>query len=289
MTLERLLSEHRRFVVALLGGLLVFVIGFVVIRSIEASTIKLERANARRAGNIKGLIADVQGREGFEQGLEQALMRRIGPEVRGTVEFAVRDTYKIPEGQNPFLTYHQGLKQIDEARESALRKGIKVPEAFGLTREPAEDRVGEQLAQLDVIERIVRAAEKLGLAQIVSLKPGPIAYVPIGAAEGADPAPAGSSRPTFLRRLPVEVTVIGGMDAAQLFLAGFDRPGQVLELASFTVAKEGENGEQVKLAAEFAGLALVTADQVPATGRPRSGSRGDRPSSSRRTSRRASR
>src|SRR4051812_39785406 len=222
---EDVWREHKRFLVSVAGGLVVFFVGLSWAWSIDAQVRKTEQQNREIEAEIGSAGEKLTGREGYEAGAGITLERDLAPEVRTAVEFQPRPAFALKEGDSPFIVYGQAIAQVEATGKDALRQNISCPDDFGFVKEPPEERVRVYIAGADLVERVLAALVGVRVKAIESLKPGEADYVPVvdepfdGAqgrpATGEGQAPPAAESPV-LRRLPVHFAATGSLDALEM-------------------------------------------------------------------------
>jgi hypothetical protein len=284
---EDIWREHKRFIVAVAAGLVAFLGGLSIVSSIDAAARRVTRQNQAMEGEIRSISDQLVGREGFEGGVAVALEKEVGPATRAAVEFQPREAFALKEGDSPFIVYRLAIEQVEKARSEAARRNIGCPEDLGFVKDPPEERVRVHIAGADLAERVLSALVAVGIRSIETFRPGEADYVAVADAGerpggGGGPAPGadeGTEAP-LLRRIPLRVVAVGGLDALETFLSGFQRGRSCLEVSALKIVRAQEG--LLRFDVELAALTLVPAAEAKAAkaavggqrrGVPRSGGR----------------
>jgi hypothetical protein len=276
MSLEDIWRLHRRFIVAVAGGAIVFLVGLSIVAKVEAAAAAVAKENRRTSGEIEEVAEELVGREPFEAGMADTLAHTIGPATRAAVEFTPRAEFVLGEADSPFLAYQRVRERVQGARRAdLLRRNISCPEDLGLNLQPAEDRVKEAIAVADLADRVLGALLETGVRQIEVFRPGEPEYLAIGGAEDAPEAKAEEA--PVLRRLPLRFAALAPLADIQGLLARFQRSGACLELAAARIQRAGgpagagpQDAGLLRVEVEVAALTLVPAAEARLSG-PKAG------------------
>lgn len=265
LSFEDIWREHKRFIVAVGAGAIVFFSGLSWVWATDATVAAYVRQGRQTETEIRSLVDQLAGREGFEEGVAIALEKEIAPAARDAVEFRSRPAFALKEDDSPFIVYRQAIEQCEAARAEAKRRNMSVSEDFGFVKDPPEDRVRVHIAAADLLERVLSALIATGFRSVETLRVGEADYSRTveepERAPGTDPAaggaaePAGGPEPPALRRLPVRISAVGSIDSVELLLSGFQRQGAALEVVSLRLARTADAA--VRLDAQLAALSLV--------------------------------
>lgn len=272
-SLEDLWREHRRFAVSVAAALVVFFAGLSAVWSTDGAAQRIARRNREMEAEIRALSGAIAGREGREAGVAAALRERVGPALRASVELEARPAFSLEEGASPFIAYRQAIEVVELSRAEALRRNIACPEDLGFVKDPPEERVRLHIASADLIERALSAAVAARVRAIESLRPADPEYVRLSEEEGAEAEEGSADAAPWLRRLPVRLVARGTLDALELLLSRFQRPGSCLELSGLKVSRAAagpateaaaEGGAELRFELELGALALVPPGEAKA-------------------------
>jgi hypothetical protein len=261
-----------------------------VTSSFESGAQRYARQNLQLERNLGALSASLEGREGYALGLAEALANDVGRDLRGRVEQRPREGFVAAAGESEGITHYNALKQVKDAVDAARAGNVTLPAGgIAFAEKAAVERVAEELAALDAAKRLLTAIPLLRIPRLEAFRLGAAEYVALveperpaaGERDGEGEGGRGAGRDWLLRRLPIALTVVAPLEAVQALLATVQRPGEAFEVASVKI--ERVDGDDVRAELELAALALVDANEAPASAKPRAAG-ADRRSTTRRRS-----
>lgn len=275
ISLEDIWREHRRFILSVGGGAVVFLAGLSAIAGVEGRAAAVAKENRRLEREIEELSEELAA-EPYEAGVAEALAATIGPGVRAAVELSPREGFALAEGASPYLVYKAVLDQVLATRGEGLKKNIPIPEDLGFPANPPEERIREAIAVADAADRVLRALILADVRQVESFRPGEVDYV---STDVEDEPGRDRKRPPgdelVLRRIPIRAAFTSTLEKLQTILAAFQRSGSCYELAGARLARvapaagaeRGDGPALVRADLELAALALVPPSEAPALDR----------------------
>lgn len=277
MDLEAIWQQHKRFILRVAAGALLFTVLLTWRSSVAAEAAALVRSNASLQGALLDDMARLENAEGLEKGRAEALGARLEPAVLRAVGWTLDPAYELPKGaKSPGLLYASlAARAATEVESAASRWNASVPkgsQGLGLQVDPAAGRVGEALAQVDLHRRLTIKLLDAGVRTITKLDPQDPRYLPREAGKG------------FVRQLPVRVTFQASATSLAKALAELQVEGSFVELLSCRVSvrpsKPGvSDAEPLEVELEVQALSLVEAmpeGVASADAQPRGGRRGPR-------------
>jgi hypothetical protein len=271
--LEALWQTHKRFVIKVAAGALMLLIGNGWQSSVQADADRLTRQNASAQGDLVSMIEALRGAEGLERGRAEALEKRLAPAIQEAILWRPDAAYALPPGdKSPALFYASAAnKAVRKVEDAAAGFHADVPRdarGLGLPGEVAEGRVVEALAQVDVVERLVRALVHAGVRRVTTVQPGEVRYASLGAPKAAGKEGEGEAASPdagrHLRLVTVRVGFTGStLDLAKV-LSEVETPGSFLEVVECQVERESDKpGAAVQVTLDLQALSVV--DQLPAS------------------------
>ena len=253
MELEAIWYAHKRFIVQVGGGALVFVALLGWRASIAGEALTLQKRNASAQAALQDDIARLEGVEGLEKGRAAALGEKLEPSVLRTIQWTPEPAFQLPAGEtSPGLFYSAAAsKTAKDIVEHAARWNASVPATSGDLGLPAEvdgPRVQDALAQAEVVRRVVMRVLDGGVRTIKSVGPGEPTYT---AREGAT---------GFVRAVPVRVTFEATTATLAGALAELQVEGGAAEVVDLSVQRVARGaGVEVELTVQ----ALTIVEQAP--------------------------
>lgn len=277
MDLEAIWQQHKRFILRVAAGALLFTVCLTWRSSVAAEAAALVRSNASLQGALLDDMARLENAEGLEKGRADALGAKLEPAVLRAIGWKLEPAYELPKGEkSPELFYASlAAKAATEVESAAARWNASVPkgsQGLGLQVEPNKARVNEALAQVDLHRRLAIKLLDAGVRTISKLDPQDPRYAPRDAGKG------------FVRQLPVRVSFQASAASLAKALAELQVEGSFVELLSCKVTvRPGKPGvaqaEPLDVELEVQALSLVEAmpeGVASADAQPRGGRRGPR-------------
>lgn len=264
MDLEATWQEHKKFIVTVGAGALVFGLLSMGVGGFEASADQLARRNAKEQADVLHAVAGLRGQEAAEKGKKQALETKARPAIESAVVFTIGERYLLKEDEkkNATIAYASRRamaaeavgKKADSARIQIPRKGANQPN-LGFAEDTTVEgaAASEALARCDVTRAIVCAAIDAGVTKIEDVRQTPATYEPLEGGAG------------FLRRIPVGLVFEGTTAQLAKLLASFEEPGRFMELTVCRVSRSRDSRpEEGRLTIEVELGALTTEKEAPA-------------------------
>jgi hypothetical protein len=161
-------QENRRFLLSVGGGMLVFLIGWMMISSFFGDELKSQRRREttleRDLKNPMYTSADLAAAK-----TENVALQAVVDELSEHLEFVPREAYELLASHAPSSRYFKVVSDVrDDLRSRCSRAGLSIPEDMGL---PAlsptrEQEIARYLEGLDVIESVVQMAIEAGVERV---------------------------------------------------------------------------------------------------------------------------
>ncbi len=227
MDLNDIWQEHKKFIIAVAAGLLVFLIGETIIGSsytskVQASerTLSSQRASLRQvkptAKNLRE-IRDVQSDLAARwQAASEKLIFQSGK------RFELRDDEARPDDVY-FNVVNEVKREVEEAAE---RRNIQLPDNLGLpaTTPRTREEAKRYLRALDVVQRVVRLAVEADVLAITDID------IPKGATRSKRNRRSRDDA-DFLERLELRFRVRGSAPSLVRLVESLQAPASYLVLA----------------------------------------------------------
>src|SRR5258706_525418 len=97
MDLEATWQQHKRFIVTVGAGALVFGLLSMGVGGFEASADQLARRNAKENADVLHAVSGLRGQEAAEKGKKQALEEKARPAIESAVAFQVDKAYLLSD------------------------------------------------------------------------------------------------------------------------------------------------------------------------------------------------
>jgi hypothetical protein len=167
MDLNDFWQENKRFVVTVVGGAIVFLVGYLAIERVFGSALETEEARKRRAET--GLAGKLFQPEDLAQAeTENKALEATLATLSSTVQFKPRPQFELGSGA-PTNRYFNAVSETrDSLRTAAGRAGMKIPDELGLpTLSPSrQQEIARYLEAVDMIDRAARIAIESGVARV---------------------------------------------------------------------------------------------------------------------------
>lgn len=168
MNLDALWQQHRRFIIGVVIGVVVFFVGQAVVGSTARADLeRAERKIRTFQGQLRGSSYSAQQvaqLEGYLQGLQER-----GEALASVTLAPLRSDFSPAPGQSPGQHYIQWTGQLrDELIAFALRNNVDVEDTLGIPdQQPTQiDQMEVVMRGLDVVDRVVRMAVVSGAASV---------------------------------------------------------------------------------------------------------------------------
>lgn len=265
MDLEATWQEHKRFIVTVGAGALVFGLVSMGVGGIEASADQLARRNAKENAEVLTAVQGLRGQEAAEKGKKQALEEKARPAIESAVTFQVDKAFLLTEDEKKNATIAYARRRAlaaEEVGKKADRAGAKIPRRganqpnLGFEEDITVEgpRAAESLARCDVTRAVVGAALDVGIFKIEDIRQPGATYEPLEGGTG------------FLRRVPVGLVFEGTTYQLSQLLARFEQEGtgRFLELGTCKVSRTRDSRpEEGRLTIEVELAALTIEKEAP--------------------------
>jgi len=229
MDLNDLWQEHKKFIIAMVAGLLVFLIAESVIASkygnkaeqVQRTLSQHERSLRAVKPNAANLAAVRTFRNAYRERLDALVQRtQFVPEDR----FVLRDDEPRPDD-----VYFQAVNKVrDEVTDRAERYNISFPDNLGMPAEPPRQRdlIKRHLIALDMIRRVIGEAVESRVKSIDDIK--------VLIDTKAKRRTQRREESSFVHKLEVTFTLHGTSPALVQFLEALQKPEHHLTLGDPT-------------------------------------------------------
>jgi hypothetical protein len=272
--MEAIWHAHKRFIVQVGTGALVFVALLGWRASIAGEAVTLQKRNASAQAALQDDIARLENVEGLEKGRAAALGDKLEPSVLRTVLWTPEPSFQLPANEtSPGLFYSTAASRTaKDIVEHAARWNATVPSTSGDLGLPAEvdaARVQDALAEADVVRRVVTRVLDGGVRTVKTVAPGDPTYTQRDGATG------------FVRAVPLRLVFEATTATLAGALAELQVEGSAVEVVDLTVQRVTRAGGAEVLEVELAVQALTVVEQAPAgraatEAHPQPGRRGPR-------------
>jgi hypothetical protein len=209
MDLADLWAQHKKFILAVAGALLLLLIGRGVLHGkfpaeeVHADATKIESALGRTEEIPDSVVRAMEG--------EVNELRARYAELAKSMRFGVGDEFKLPPNEsNPRSFFFKRVKEMQRALvDAAEHQDIRVPEALGLKdRTPTDpEEIRRTLVALEVIQTVIVESIGAGVRRVESIR--------------IEDEQRGRVKATgFLKELHVDFEIVGGERALRTMVAG---------------------------------------------------------------------
>jgi hypothetical protein len=274
--LEAIWQEHKRFIVKVGVGALVFSIGLAWRSSVAAEAARLSKQNTDQQAALQDDLGRLEGAEGLEKGRAEALGAKLEPAILKALMWRPEAGFTLPAGEkSPELFYSNvAARAAADVQQAAQRWNASIPQGsqgLGLAVQPSTEDIPEALGQADLHRRLALRLLDAGVRTITEFDAGDAGYDARDGAEGA------------VRELRATVRFQASTAMLAKALAEVQVDGSFVEVVSCKVERPQGRVPGGLLDIELEVQALQMVDKVPASaarGGPRAG--GLRPSGPRR-------
>ena len=168
MDLNSYWQENRRFLLAVAGGVVAFLIGWMIIDRIYGSDLT---AQVKRRGSIQKSLREAMftSADLSEARAQNEALRAAVAELARHAEFRPREEFVLREGDAPSSRYFAVVTDVrDDLRSRCSRAGLSIPDELGLPKlsptRPQE--IARYLEGLDVVEATIQMAIEAGVRRI---------------------------------------------------------------------------------------------------------------------------
>lgn len=168
MDLESFWQENKRFLLMVGGGLLVFLIAYLVIEGMYEDELVANQRSLRSSQNA--LAAPFYSRADLEVAEEQnEELRAALVTLKGAIEFEPREAFQLAPGMTAYNQYFRQVERVDgELSTLANRSRVIIPPGLDLEMidSTQPDLIQRWLEAVDLIERVVRLAIESGVDRV---------------------------------------------------------------------------------------------------------------------------
>lgn len=256
--LEAIWQTHKRFIVKVGVGALVFSFGLAWRSSVAAEAARLSKQNTDSQAALQDDLGRLEGAEGLEKGRAEALGAKLEPAILKALMWRAEPGYTLPAGEkSPELFYASAAaKAAGDVQQAAQRWNASVPQGsqgLGLAVDAGKDDVPEALAQADLHRRLALRLLDAGVRTITEFDAGDAAYEARDGAEGA------------VRELRATVQFQASTAMLAKALAELQVDGSFVEVVGCKVARPQGRAPAGLLDIELEVQALSIIDKMPAS------------------------
>lgn len=214
MDLNEIWQEHKRFIITVVAGVLIFMIGNSVVASLYDGDISAEKGKmSRSASRLKGNLYTASDRALAES--ENDLLRASYDEMVAAVAFKPRPGFTGDSAATIKFAYGNAVEGVtDRLQDLASRNRALLVEGLGLETltTPNVDEIERHLHALDMLERSVALALQAGVRRIRRIE------------IDLDPAFATRRGLGAIERTKVSIDAVSTAEAATRWLALAETP-----------------------------------------------------------------
>lgn len=251
---EAIWHTHKRFILQVAGGALVFLVLLSWRQSVAAEAADLTKKNAGEQAELQDDVAGLINAEGLEKGRAEALEARLEPAVLEALLWRPEPGYTLPKGDKaPNIFYGDAADNAAKAvADHGARWNATVPKTaqeLGLATQLEDARVPEGLAQADLVRRAVIRLLDAGVRTVSRVEL---------------PDPSYETREKgFLRLTPVRLTFRARTETLARALAELQVEGSFVEVTGCTVTRSPDKAGADPLLVELDLRALSIVDEAP--------------------------
>jgi hypothetical protein len=266
---EAIWQTHKRFILQVAGGALVFLVLLSWRQSVAAEAANLTKKNAGEQAELQDDVAGLINAEGLEKGRAEALEARLEPAVLGALLWKPEPGYTLPKGDKaPNMFYGDAADKtaaaVKKHGETWNATVPKTAQELGLATQLEDARVPEGLAQADLVRRTVMRLLDAGVRHVSRVEL---------------PDPSYESREKgFLRLTPVRLTFRARTETLAKALGELQVEGSFVEITGCTVTRSPDKAGGDPLTVELELRALSIVDEAPTAVTTAAGTSGARTS-----------
>lgn len=173
MDLDGYWQENKRFVLWVAGGLVVFLIAFLVLDNSYGA--EARSSLARRNGLRRDLAKAYYGASDRDRAQEENdALRAAERALEEAVAFETREAFRLREGAGSSSNQYFG--RVEAVRQDltllASRARMTLPEGLGIERLQTNDEeiIERHMEALDLLDRVLRLAVEAGVDRVVTLQ-----------------------------------------------------------------------------------------------------------------------
>jgi len=245
MDLNDYWQENKRFIVTVVSGLLIFLIGSMIVGNVYGGEVTSMRrallANTSRLKSERYSTADRDAALAENEALKSAL-----GELRQRVDFEPRPEFAIDPSQGSASNQYFGAvdRVTSELLRLASRKRLVLPQDLGLEMlmTTREEIIVRHMEALDLIDRTIRCALDTGVRRIDSIQ------------VKLDPGLGSRGGPGAVEQTTIRFKMTSKADSIVRMLAQTqsDRFGQSLVLTDLKLSGASSKQDEVRLDVTFA-------------------------------------
>lgn len=265
---EAIWQTHKRFILQVAGGALVFLVLLSWRQSVAAEAATLTKSNAGEQAELQDDVAGLLNAEGLEKGRAEALESRLEPAVLEALLWRPEAGYTVPKDDKaPALIYLKAAsKTAADVSAHANTWNATVPKTaqeLGLASQVEPARVPEGLAQADLVRRAVMRLLDAGVRTVSRVDVLEPSYE--------------TREKGFLRLVPVRLTFRARTETLAKALSELQVEGSFVEITGCTVTRAPDKAGGDPLTVELDLRALSIVDEAPTTATTAGGGTGARP------------
>ncbi|MEQ8762691.1 MAG: Amuc_1100 family pilus-like protein [Planctomycetota bacterium] len=221
-------QEHKKFIVAVSAGMLVFLVGETIIGSSYTSKVTAsKRALQSRERSLRSLMPSNRDLREMRDTRDELDGRWSA--ARDRLAFVPDPKYLLSDDEpRPDDVYFNVVNQVkQEVGDAAERRNIRIPDNFGLpaTTPRTREEVKRYLRALDVVQRVVRLAIEAQVDEITDID------IP-KTGRSSSRARRRQAAEDFLERQEIRFTLEGSADSLARLVMLLQRPETFLVLGS---------------------------------------------------------
>jgi hypothetical protein len=209
MDLADLWAQHKKFILAVAGALLLLLVGRGVLKS--QFDYEDERSEADKTAGKMGGTVEVPDSAVRELEADVAALKARNAELVGAMRYKVADEFTLPKNEpNPRAFFFDRQRKMQKALvDVAERQDIRVPESLGLKDMAPTDteEIRRTLVALNVVRDVLVEAIGAGVRRVETIRI-------------EDESKSRVRTTGFMKELRVEFGVVGGERSLRTMLAG---------------------------------------------------------------------
>ncbi len=247
MDLTEIWEEHKRFILAVGGALLVFFIGTRIVNAMYVNPAKRLDSSADRLERKlrRGVAPDSRDLSDLRK-VEDDLDERLGA-MEKRVRFQPRPDFVLAAGADFDLVYNDRYREVrDDLLERANIEDVDLDPSLGMPETTPTDRLDVQrhLKALDQVQRVVLVAMENGVEGIPAIR------------MLAEARKGFLSSQSYLDRTRVEYELEGTADAVIGVIEALQSSEQFLGIADCRIDLDSKVVDQVRAEVEVVGLEM---------------------------------
>jgi hypothetical protein len=256
--MEYFWKENKRFVIALVGGLVFlilyqsFVLGKIrgaaelADRTRRNKQLEIERKMAQGVPTEESLVTARRDRD-----LTRKVLAAMAPETA----FAVPERFQKPKSRVKEYYDNLVIELTDQIREKATNGRVAFPLNLGLPDTVLDEGAPEMMLRLAVVERLVTLCVESACEKIESINP----------LHGADQDERSSKKSRFLTKYSVFIRFNGTAESVFRIIHGVQKKGSYLAVTQFEMSRPDATKDVFEVGL---GVALLKVDDKGALDAP---------------------